>query len=433
MFQFRSKTKSIVPALAQLSTFTPIIKLEHMPELQKQMNLIGMTEEDFRRLKSFQPFIEDGIEEITAVFYEQVLAVPSLREIIEQRTTLERLKKLVGNYFISMFDGVFTEETVELKQRTARMHFKIGLAPKWYMGTFHHIQKVMFELIVRNVNDSNFREETMHTLSKFINLELQIVQEVHEQENIRLRNEQYNAVKSELKNNISLISEDVAGLTVETNHSLEKINDYTANLNQKIEENVEIVHHIYHNAKLGNADIKNLEQEMQHIETKTDELDELIAQLMRSSEEIINVVLMVKSIADQTNLLALNASIEAARAGEHGKGFAVVAQEVRKLSEQSKQSVESITSLAKTSTFLTSQAVTTIGEVKNQVLSGVDVSIATQSKFGQILLEIQQNEQHIKEIEMDIASLSQVIRTIGQDTRTVADKATYLYDTAMNL
>lgn len=68
-------------------------------------------------------------------------------------------------------------------------------------------------------------------------------------------------------------------------------------------------------------------------------VENIIEQIQSNSE-------VISQIALQTNILALNAGIEASRAGDYGRGFAVVAENVRRLSDESKNAAEEITTVA---------------------------------------------------------------------------------------
>ncbi|MHC8515142.1 protoglobin domain-containing protein [Sporosarcina sp. ITBMC105] len=407
--------------------------LRTYPELEKQLELINLTVQDLTRLHTYQPIVQEKIDEIVAVFYENVLTVPTLRKIIEERTNLAYLKRVLAEYIVEMFQRSIDQTSIDKKVKIARIHFQMGVEPKWYMGVFQQIQEVFIELITETLPSSQERKQAIVDITKLINLEMQIVLEEYEKQNEREKQQQYAIVKQELKEKISSISEDLAILTEETSTSVGHVDENATKIRASIHANVEGVQDIQSFAVLGNEKVQRLEKQIAFINENTEKMETLIKNLKISSTEVIEIIVMVKSIAEQTNLLALNASIEAARAGDAGKGFAVVAQEVRKLAEQSKRSVEQITELVTTSTSLTDKAVNTIEEVRESVTLGMKDSKETQVKFTKILQAIENNDRHIHTIEMDVEGLVKVIQEIGNDTKKVAATADNLHQTALQL
>ncbi|SFA91273.1 methyl-accepting chemotaxis protein [Clostridium frigidicarnis] len=116
----------------------------------------------------------------------------------------------------------------------------------------------------------------------------------------------------------------------------------------------------------------------------TNNLNEIIGQVDKSSKEISSIVNIITEIANQTNLLALNASIEAARAGDAGKGFSVVASSIRKLSEQTSSATEDIKKKIEAIQTVSKHAVNEICESIDVAENNIKYSKENNSIFGDI-------------------------------------------------
>ncbi len=103
-----------------------------------------------------------------------------------------------------------------------------------------------------------------------------------------------------------------------------------------------------------------------------------IDRLTEQSKAIGEIIATVNDLAEQSNLLAVNASIEAARAGEQGKIFVVVAQEIKSLSEQSKQATAQVKTVLNDVQSAIQASVIATGEGEKIVSEAVQLSAEAQ-------------------------------------------------------
>jgi len=107
-----------------------------------------------------------------------------------------------------------------------------------------------------------------------------------------------------------------------------KLREMSNNLTQALEEIAGVVQEVAASAT--------------EVASSYNKVDSNISAVHTLSNNINEVMGFIKQIADETKMLGLNAAIEAARAGDTGRGFGVVAEEIRKLSDDSRQTVEKI-------------------------------------------------------------------------------------------
>jgi methyl-accepting chemotaxis protein len=145
---------------------------------------------------------------------------------------------------------------------------------------------------------------------------------------------------------IAVATEEIAGgatnLAVESERGSEMTGQIGEQVQMVISANQEMgqsATEVEEAGKRGTEYMAGLMNKTGQTEEMTRSMVEKVDKLRDSTGSIRKILDVLGNLTKQTNILSLNATIEAARAGAAGKGFMVVADEIRKLADQSRQSI----------------------------------------------------------------------------------------------
>ena len=175
-------------------------------------------------------------------------------------------------------------------------------------------------------------------------------------------------------------------------------------------------------AQIGKDSIQEIINTISEIDDSSKNVTNYIVELEKETTKIGDIVNTIAGISEQTNLLALNASIEAARAGEAGKGFAVVAEEVKKLAEESAQSLKGIDELTKDIKIRTQKVVEMVGRTTDKIGIGVTQSNVVGNNISKVIKEVKSAEDSGYMIMEMVLKQSEAIKSVQESMNEIISK-----------
>jgi len=409
----------------------PNEKLDLDPhEIDRRKRFVQFDERDVKGLRALLPVVKKHVDAVISAFYDHVSSFPELNNLLSDETTLTRLKQAQRAYLLELFEGDYGPAYFEKRSRVGEVHERIGLAPKWYVGSYSCLLGLLFSVIVKTYR---FRpqkaRQALLSLVRLTNLDKQATVDTyigsklkklqHVGEDIRETSQMLSSTTAEIsvvvEQHERTASQQSASVN-ETTVTMEQLARSSRQSSEQAKQAANGAKQVFDLAKDGNVIVRETLEGIDTLKGKVGGIAEQILQLSEHISQIGEITYLVSDLANQTNLLSLNAAVEAARAGEHGKGFAVVASEIRKLADESKKSAARIATLIADVQQTTNATVMATEEGMKTVEQGAQLAQKTARAFDQVSESINRSFEGVEQIALNeqqqTAAIHQVLEAM---------------------
>ncbi|BBI34814.1 methyl-accepting chemotaxis protein [Cohnella abietis] len=236
--------------------------------------------------------------------------------------------------------------------------------------------------------------------------------------------------------NLAVESEKGTDLTVQIGSQVQSVIDSNAEMGQSASEVEEA-------GRKGSLYMGSLTEKTGQTEEMTRSMVEKVDKLKDSTQSIRKILDVLGNMTKQTNILSLNATIEAARAGAAGKGFMVVADEIRKLADQSRQSigvvggiVENISREIDETVNVLSEAYPIFQEQIESVREANQIFITVQDNMGGFVNRLESATDSVRNLEDAQLTLSLAmsnVSAVAEEASATSEEVASLSNEQLNI
>ncbi len=164
-------------------------------EWRKRKDFVGFTDEDAKLLKELGPVVKKYAEEFVDSLFDKFLITEETKKFFAEKDTLNHVKRMQKEYFIAFTEGKYEEKYLESRIHLGKLHERIGLEPRWYMGGYSlFLQSAMPFVLKAFKNDTDKSRNAFKALLKLVSLD----QDVGVSTLIAIREEKITAQSQEL-------------------------------------------------------------------------------------------------------------------------------------------------------------------------------------------------------------------------------------------
>lgn len=145
-------------------------------EIRRRKELLNISDQDTEILLGLKPVIANQVDAIVDEFYEHQVQISEIARLIGDADTLQRLKKHMRFYILSMFDSDYDHDYVLSRLRIGMVHKRIGVSPKLYVSAVRNLQNRLRQILtIQSKKDCNRCGAQIDALEKVQLFDLELV------------------------------------------------------------------------------------------------------------------------------------------------------------------------------------------------------------------------------------------------------------------